>query len=98
MIIQEDSAITCSNQKAGSLKAYWQEKLRTEDICHKGDNFQYDYGFLFRFDVQVFGHVPVVCCIGLAIYILACEYNKLAHIKVQLRAIMLQIENLNDQE
>ena len=39
-----------------------------------------------------------VCCIAVAIYILAGEYNKLAHINVQLRAILLQSEKLNDQE
>ena len=39
-----------------------------------------------------------ICCIGMAIYILACEYKKLAQINVQLRAILLQSENLNNQE
>ena len=39
-----------------------------------------------------------VFCIALAVFILAREYNKLAHINVQLRAILLQSENLNDQE
>ena len=36
-----------------------------------------------------------VCCFGLAIYILACGYNKIAQINVQLRPILPQSENSN---
>ena len=48
----------------------------------------YKYLAIFKF----------VGCIAPASYILAYEYNKLAQINVQLRAILLQSENLNDQE
>ena len=54
--------------------------------CFLGSMYKYVAIFMFVF------------CIGLAIYILACKYNKLAQINVQLRAILLQSENLNDQE